>query len=400
MNVLFCYDRPIGRKFGGVASVSYTIMEGLQDRGYSCYCVSACRATAGLCKNQYFLPIETKDDGNEENRRWFVDFVKNKKIDVIINQNALEPKSEWPILWSQGLDVNRISVFHNSPFSLYSCNNERILGNIIIKKLHLKPILDRLWRWLFRIKYGKKFMRSINFSDYVVLLSPQYFDELSWFSGIKPNSHFVSIPNPALKKFDLDINKLDKRNEVVFVGRLCPQKNLEALLDIWEIVEPAHSSWRLLIVGDGELRQSLENIVMEKGLSNVSFEGFKDPLEFYKNASIFCMTSKFEGFPGVLVESMSCGCIPVVFNSYASVSDIIDNKVNGFLIEPYDINLYSMKLCFLMDNLDERGKMSHACKEKSMHFSLDTVLDKWEELLCNSIPPNGKKNVIPSKNSY
>lgn len=380
MNVLFCYDRPIGRKFGGVASVSYTIMEGLQGRDHSCYCVSASRATDGICKNQYFLPIESKDDGNEENKRWFIDFVKNKQIDVIINQNALESKSEWPLLWSQDLKVKRISVYHNSLFSLYSCNDERILGNIIIKKLHLKPILDKLWRRLFRIKYGRKFMRNINLSDYVVMLSPQYFNELSWFSGIKPNSHFVSIPNPALKKYDLDINELEKRNEVLFVGRLCPQKNLEALLDIWEIVGPTHPSWSLSIVGNGELKQYLENVVLEKGLSNVSFEGFMDPLEFYKNASIFCMTSKFEGFPGVLVESMSCGCVPVVFNSYACASDIIDNKLNGFLIEPYDINLYSRKLGFLMDNLDERGKMSHACKEKSKHFSLDTVLNKWEEL--------------------
>lgn len=380
MNILFCYDKPVGRIFGGVASVSYTIMEGLQGRGHSCYCVSVSRATDGLCKNQYFLPVETKDDGCEENRQWFVDFVINKQIDVIINQNALERKSEWPILWSQGLDVKRISVFHNSLFSMYSCHNERILGNIIIKKLHLKPFLDRLWRRLFRIKYGRKFKRSIILSDYVVLLSHQYFNELSWFSGIKPNSHFVSIPNPALKKFDLDINKLEKRNEVVFVGRLCPQKNLEALLDIWEIVGSTHPSWSLSIVGDGELRQHLEKTVIEKGLSNVSFEGFKDPIDYYKNASIFCLTSKFEGFGTVLVEAMCCGCVPVVFNSYVCASDIIDNKVNGFLIEPYDINHYSKELIFLMDNLDEREKMAHACKEKSKHFSLDTVLNKWEEL--------------------
>ena len=116
-------------------------------------------------------------------------------------------------------------------------------------------------------------MRNINLSDYVVMLSPQYFNELSWFSGIKPNSHFVSIPNPALKKYDLDINKLEKRNEVLFVGRLCPQKNLEALLDIWEIVGPTHPSWSLSIVGNGELKQYLENVVLEKGLSNVSFAG-------------------------------------------------------------------------------------------------------------------------------
>lgn len=386
MNILFCYDKPIGRNFGGVASVSNTIMEGLQSRGHFCYGISATRATDGFCKNQYFLPIESKDDGNEENKHWFVDFVKKQQIDVIINQNALERKSEWPILWSKGLEVKRISVYHNSLFSMYSCNNERISGNIVSRKLHLKPMLDKLWQWLFRIKYGRKFKRSIEYSDYVVLLSPQYFKELSWFSGVKSDSRFVSIPNPALKKFDLDINNLERRNDVVFVGRLCPQKNLEALLDIWGIVGPAHPSWNLYIVGDGELRQSLEHAVAKKGLSNVSFEGFKDPLEYYKNASIFCMTSKFEGFPGVLVESMSCGCVPVVFNSYACAPDIIDNDANGFLIEPFDIDQYSRKLGLLMDNLELRRKMSLACKEKAKKFSLEKVLDSWEDLFYGRVP--------------
>ena len=380
MNILFCYDKPIGRNFGGVASVSNTIMEGLQSRGHFCYGISATRATDGFCKNQYFLPIESKDDGNEENMRWFVDFVKKQQIDVIINQNALERKSEWPILWSKGLEVKRISVYHNSLFSMYSCNNERISGNIVSRKLHLKPMLDKLWQWLFRIKYGRKFKRSIEYSDYVVLLSPQYFKELSWFSGVKSDSRFVSIPNPALKKFDLDIDKLEKRNDVVFVGRLCPQKNLEALLDIWGIVGPAHLSWNLYIVGDGELRQSLEHAVAKKGLSNVSFEGFKDPLEYYKNACIFCLTSKFEGFGTVLVEAMNCGCVPMVFNSYACAPDIIDNDVNGFLIEPFDIDQYSRKLGLLMDNLELMRKMSLACKEKAKKFSLEVVLNKWEDL--------------------
>lgn len=383
MNILFCYDKPIGRKFGGVASVSYTIMEGLQNRGHLCYCISATRATDGFCKNQYFLPIESKDDENEENKQWFVDFVKNKQIDVIINQNALERESEWPLLWSQGLEVKRITVYHNSLFSLYSCNNKRISENIIIRNLHLMPILDKLWRRLFRIKYGSKFKRSIKYSDYVVLLSPQYFNELSWFSGIKPDSHFVSIPNPALERFDLDINKLEKRNEVVFVGRLCHQKNLEALLNIWGIVGPTHPLWNLYIVGDGELRQSLESIVVKKKLTNVSFEGFKDPLDYYKNASIFCLTSKFEGFGTVLVESMNCGCVPVVFNSYACASDIIDNESNGFLIKPFDIDNYSKRLGLLMNNLELRKKMSYACKEKSKQFSLEIVLNKWEDLFYN-----------------
>ena len=378
MNILFCYDIPICREFGGVASVSYTLLQGFKSRGHNCYAVSAIHKDGIICEYQYFLPNSVKDSDDNDNRIWFQGFLSRKSIDIIINQNALESASEWPIVWSRGMKARVLTVYHNSPFSMYACNEKHIRENGIVKSLKLQPLFDSLWRRMFRFKYGKKFKRSIIQSDRVVMLSSSYFKELSWFSRLEVNSKYVAIPNPALERFNIKLSQSTKRKEAVFVGRLNRQKRLDYLIDIWGKVIQHRSDWHLNIVGNGEFRKELENQVKEKNILGISFEGYQDPLDYYKRASIFCMTSDFEGFPGVLPESMSCGCVPIVFNSYASASDIIDDGKNGFLVTPGDLVEYTKLLGTLMDDESLRTEMSLRAKEKSATFSLNNVVTQWE----------------------
>ena len=119
------------------------------------------------------------------------------------------------------------------------------------------------------------------------------------------------------------------------------------------------------------------------GLPRVHFEGYTDPLDYYDSSSIFCLTSSTEGFALVLVEAMSCGCVPIAFNSYACATDIIDDEKNGYLIEPFDINKYSQRLIELMDDENIRLKMSISAKEKSSIFSMHQILKEWEHLFTD-----------------
>ena len=80
------------------------------------------------------------------------------------------------------------------------------------------------------------------------------------------------------------------------------------------------------------------------GLKRITFEDFQIPIEYYKRASILCMISAFEGFPMVLPEAMNYKVIPIIFNSYSSAQDIIENEIDGFLIPPFDINKYQKKI--------------------------------------------------------
>ena len=103
-----------------------------------------------------------------------------------------------------------------------------------------------------------------------------------------------------------------------------------------------------MIVGDGEQRPILER--KAKNMERVNFVGFSDPVPYYKESAIFCMTSNFEGFPMVLPEAMSFGVVPLAFDSFPAVSDIIIDNKNGFLIPPFSIKQYVKKIEILINN--------------------------------------------------
>lgn len=94
------------------------------------------------------------------------------------------------------------------------------------------------------------------------------------------------------------------------------------------------------------MRQLSERLSLER----IEFTGFKDPVPYYKESSIFCMTSNHEGFPMVLTEAMQYGCVPVAFDSFESIHEIIEDGMNGFLVKPFDMDKYADMVLRLVDN--------------------------------------------------
>lgn len=380
MNILFCYDKSFSRANGGIATVSLNLIESLRGKGHKCFGVSVIKDKLQEDKDFYYLPNASTNLNDNENHVWFRKFVDEKNIDIIINQNGNSPKSIWPIEWSKDLPVGRVTVYHSGFFSLFQCNDDRIINNTLVKVFRLRTFFNKLWLHLFRLKYGRWFHRQIILSDSVVTLTPKYFPELQWFSRVKVDKRFKSIYNSIPYIYSSVVYNKEKEKEVLFVGRLSEEKRVDYLLEIWSKICYSHPDWRLTIVGDGLLRGKLEALANDLKLPRVYFEGYANPLDFYKRASIFCLTSSTEGFSLVLVESMSCGCVPIAFNSYACASDIIDNDKCGLLIKPFDTDVYSHKLSLLMDDDKRRTVMSQNAKEKSSFFQMENIVIKWERL--------------------
>lgn len=385
MNILFCLDTTFSRKNGGIASVSLTLTRGLESNGHKCFLLSAKMNCESECKNQYFLPQPSYAHNIDINRKWFQDFLKEKHIDIIINQNGTTPKSIWPLEWSKDLPIGKLTVYHSDLFSLWSCHKELLTANLFVKVLHLKPIVNYIWQSLFKIKYGSWLNIHYQLSDRIVFLTEKNFTSFEWFSGIKKDNRFVSIYNPIGQEINSSSFNPSKENEILFVGRLSKEKRLDYLLEIWEKVLPKHPDWRLTIVGDGNMRKYYEDTVHSKGLNNVFFEGFANPTLYYKRAKIFCLTSAVEGFSLVLAEAMSLECVPIAFNSFACASDVIDDGECGYLIKPFDINAYVNKLSDLMKDDNKRKCMSKSAYAKSNKFSLDNITRQWEMLFTDII---------------
>ena len=89
----------------------------------------------------------------------------------------------------------------------------------------------------------------------------------------------------------------------------------------------------------------------------------------------------------VLTEAMQCGTVPIAFNSFASVSDIIEDGRNGILVKPFSIRHYVKELRRLMDNPDLLNRMAANAKQDIEKYSVEKVVDCWELLLkeCSKI---------------
>lgn len=218
--------------------------------------------------------------------------------------------------------------------------------------------------------------------DAFVLLSERYREPFMRIAGLGQAPKVYALSNPLLLSPCVALP--EKQKELLYVGRLPWQhKRVDRLLKAWHLLERDFPDWRLTIVGEGPAQARYEELTAELGLQHVVFEGRQSPEAFYARASIFCMTSTFEGFPLVLPEAQAAGCVPVVFDSYAAVHDIIENGVNGCLVRPFRLHLYAAALRGLMSNAARRAAMAEAAQQSVRRFSAEKNLDACETLFTS-----------------
>lgn len=174
------------------------------------------------------------------------------------------------------------------------------------------------------------------------------------------------------------------------------QKRTYRVIDVWNLLENKYKDWHLTIVGEGPDRENLENHAKALNLKRVSFEGFKDPVLYYKRASILMLTSDFEGFPLVLAESMSFGVVPVVYDSFAAIRDIIDNGKDGVITEKvngqFNAEAMAKDVEKVINNCDSVKSMAYAAIEKSKNYSLNEIYKRWIVLLNSLTTDKNYKN--------
>lgn len=238
------------------------------------------------------------------------------------------------------------------------------------------PKYIRLWHLQAPKKNKKAFCK---FDSIVVLSTKEIATWNNYHSNVKVIPNFLQ---------HLPSETTDYRQKVVIaVGRIDrgDQKGFFRLLDIWEQVmkNASLNDWRLHIVGSGELTNDLQAKINAKNLqTSVIIKPFtKNIADEYLQASIYAMTSKFEGFGLVLAESASYGLAGIAFDINAGPSDIINENVTGFLVEDNDNNDYSTKLQALMQNIDLRQQFGKMAKNYvSEKYAKQQIVHKWVNL--------------------
>ncbi len=391
MTILFLIDRYPG--FGGIETVTTVLANFFLKQNYNIAILSYKQENIEVLEklNSDILLFNFPNKQHKissENETYLKHIITKIKPDFIINQESYSELYKLLNTVKNEISCKIITVEHNTPVARYKMllnylENEKLALNLksILKKLG-HPFL--LWKSLSQ---ERAYHQNIyNLSDDYILLSNKYISILKKIAKLKSIEKIHVIENP-ITVTPSEINIENKEKTVLYVGRLeYNHKRVDRLLKIWKNVVIETPEWKLVIVGDGPERNNLENYVTKNQIANVTFEGSQTNVEkYYSNASILCMTSNVEGFPLVLAEAMAFGCVPILYNSFESASDIIVDKSNGRLIEPFNENKFKDILIEMIQNTDQRGIMAHKAIESCSRFSLDKIGQKWEELLKSSL---------------
>lgn len=187
---------------------------------------------------------------------------------------------------------------------------------------------------------------------------------------------------------DIDSNEISLENnskKIITVGRFHSQKGYDYLAEVAIKVLSKHSDWHWDIYGSGDkfIEQDLKNRLVQGRVSaQVDFKGnVKGTKNIYPDHSIYVMTSRFEGLPLVLLEAQQYNLPIVSFSCPTGPSEIVENGVNGFLVDCYDTDKMSEKLLKLMENESLRHSFSAHAKNNMDKFDKNRILNQWIELI-------------------
>lgn len=381
MNIVFAYPTGLNPQKGGVERITDIIAKILLKRGDTIFYLNWKREQDNY---EYPVPVIDLPSSNLEdpnNLEVYNRFLKENRIDVIINQHGLY-EGTYFLSQVKVQNVKIISVLHSDPFGYY---NHLFADLMTLRDSSIKEKVKRVARFFLYRKVKKIIHRSLvnhytfiqEHPQYVCLLSESYKERLEEYCDL-PDNYFISIPNPNTYE-NIEIIP-HKEPILLFVGRLDNRsKKLFTLIDIWYRLCKLYPQWKLIIVGDGPDKDVLIN--KAKDISNIEFKGYQDPREYYEKASIFCMTSIFEGFPMCLTEAMQFGCVPIAFDSFSAVYDIIKPGETGELVKSFDKKEYVGKLIHLIDDETYRKKLSKNAFQYVKRYDIANILPKWIELI-------------------
>lgn len=166
------------------------------------------------------------------------------------------------------------------------------------------------------------------------------------------------------------------------VGRLTYQKGFDLLLDAWIHVNKSMPDWRLVIVGEGEDRDGLTEFITENKLTtSVELVGNSDDMSsYYKEAEIFCLSSRFEGFGMVLIEALAFGLPIVSFDCEVGPAEILADT-GSILVSQNDTSKLASSLVKMMSDSKQREAISIRSKKKAQIYQPNSIIDQWIDLL-------------------
>lgn len=277
-------------------------------------------------------------------------FIKRHKINTLIVVDSISCMFTIPAIY--GLRVNHICWEH------FNFNNNN--GTVI------RDIARKL---------------AARYCDYVVTLTEK--DRNLWKKNLRSiKADIIAIPNPSPYTNTQHKPTLEYKSALA-IGRLSYQKGFDILLEVWAKFCENNDDWMLYIVGDGADKNKLLNQAKNLNISNrVELVGsVKNINIYYKMSSIYCMSSRFEGFPMVLLEAQSFGLPIIAFDCDTGPKEIIEGSNAGYVVEAFNTEAFTEKLIKTVNDYTLYEEFVENAIKNSKNFTVPIIIEYWKEIL-------------------
>jgi glycosyltransferase involved in cell wall biosynthesis len=345
---------------GGAERVLTIIANGLSDRGYNISIIS----------KQHIKPF----------------YKLNNEVTVIYPQSVIKYDS------TLNKYISRLSVYTNLykilkkekpdvviPFST-TTNGVSI---ILSKLLGLKVIASEHNNYKVGLKKpGIWFIKRVlyKFTDYLLVLTNRDAEEYY----VKFIKNLIVMPNPLPLKRILSFQNSKREKVILAVGNIdrYNHKGFDSLLKIFSNINYLIPEYKLHIAGGGNQDFLMQKCIDLNIKEKVVFLGeVKNIEKDMQKAEVFTLTSRWEGLPMVLIESMSQGLACIAFDCFTGPRDIITHNVDGVLVKDQDLILFGEQLIVLLKDKKMKEKLGKAAIITSGNYNQELILDKWEHLL-------------------
>ena len=291
-------------------------------------------------------------------------YIVDNQVDICISMGAKE------LEFFSKLDVPVVKIFE-------SHFNPTVRSSFIAD--HKGSAL--FWRILGKYRDWQYLQQTKNLDQVVVLTKNA---QIEWK---KTHNNVCLINNPSpFAAIKYKVNDKEYKRAIA-IGRLEDQKGFDLLIESWRNVYYKYPNWRLDIFGEGSKKDLLQKKINENNLDQViTLKGVtRNVQQELLTSDFYVMSSRYEGLPMVLLESIANGLPIVSFDCPTGPAEIIENNDCGILVLNGNIKDLSEKIIIMIENVDVRKKMSTIAIEKSKKYSIELIMRQWEQLFTEML---------------
>ena len=231
---------------------------------------------------------------------------------------------------------------------------------------------NKIWQFMMKWTY--------RYADLVTVLTQNALPFYPAAQGYRT----IVMPNPVMTPAPVvAMDRLLAAPSLIAIGRFEPQKGFDLLMKAFHQIQAKYPDWQITILGEGPMRSALEDLRSQLQLTDrIHLPGLVTNVqEYLRQADLFVMPSRFEGFPMALCEAMACGLPVLAADCLSGPREIVEDGVNGVLVATEDVDALAAGLDALMSNPAKRQQLAQNAPQILDRFGLDRVMGIWKNAI-------------------